>query len=103
VTLRARWVTLRARWVTPRACWVTLRARWVQGNAEFNAELQFKDNAAAARAHVLPVIASCPTPACLVYPYMPNGSLSDRLRRRLGGESPTLVLRALTLPHCLLP
>jgi hypothetical protein len=48
------------------------------------AELQLVDNTDAAAAHVLPVVASCPSPACVVYPYMPNGALSDRLRRRLG-------------------
>jgi len=57
------------------------------------AELQLVDNTDAAAAHVLPVVASCPSPACVVYPYMPNGALSDRLRRRLGAPPLGYALR----------
>lgn len=67
--------------------------RDAQGKVEFVAELQLVDNTDAAAAHVLPVLASCPSPACVVYPYMPNGALSDRLRRRLGAPPLGYALR----------
>jgi hypothetical protein len=68
--------------------------KWdAQGKVEFVAELQLVDNTEAAAAHVLPVLASCLSPACVVYPYMSNGALSDRLRRRLGAPPLGYALR----------